>query len=339
MTGGRGKAWAMFALKGVVSVALLGLAVYLLDWRRLVEVTGALSVGAVGRSAALTTVLFVVLGVRWWLMVRRAAPIGFSPHLSVYLAANLINSFTPANLGGDAYRVIVLRRFGVTAELIVLIVRERLLGLAGFFSVYLLCVGVMWATMPTLRGNPAHALNVGALAAAAGLAAIVSGRWLTGRLMRAGRGAGWVADWIADRPRTAATLKHADAAFRFESPGQAVVLMALTYLPITLWSSAAWVIAQQLAPEVSFATVAAVIVFGEVIRLVPISIQGVGVREGVWAFAFSALGHDPAVGFAVGAAAYLVLSAVLLFTGVVGWAATAAMTRRLAAPAADTPPR
>lgn len=327
MTSPTGKRWLVFAAKGLVSIALLGAAICVLDWRQLVEVLGRLNAGTITIAVVLVVAQFVAMGVRWWLMVRQAAPLPTGRHLAIYLSANLVNSFTPANLGGDAYRVIALRRYGDTVQLVVLLARERLLGLGGFLSVYLFSAIGMWMTVPALRSDPMHPMNLCAAAAVAGLGVMAAGR----PLMR------WLSSgsWVTARPRVEATARHTASAFGFESAGQAAALVLLTWLAITLWAAAAWVIAEEVSPGVPIAAVCAVVVFAEVVRLVPITVQGVGVREGAFAFGFAALGHDAEAGFAVGAATYLVLAAVLLATGAAGWAMTRGGTPSDPAPRRD----
>jgi hypothetical protein len=57
----------------------------------------------------------------------------------------------------------------------------------------------------------------------------------------------------------------------------------------------------------------------ELVRLVPFTIQGFGIREGTFALAFVIAGESAEAGFAVGALAYLLVSLAEVLIGVLGW--------------------
>ena len=57
----------------------------------------------------------------------------------------------------------------------------------------------------------------------------------------------------------------------------------------------------------------------ELVRLVPLTVQGIGVREGTFAMAFVLVGQSAESGFAVGAVAYLLVSLADILIGFIGW--------------------
>ena len=56
----------------------------------------------------------------------------------------------------------------------------------------------------------------------------------------------------------------------------------------------------------------------ELIRLIPISIQGIGVREGMFAYFCGKLGISPEAGFILGTVSYLALSLSIVIAGFFG---------------------
>jgi uncharacterized membrane protein YbhN (UPF0104 family) len=56
----------------------------------------------------------------------------------------------------------------------------------------------------------------------------------------------------------------------------------------------------------------------DLIRLVPITVQGIGLREGAFAWLFGAFGYPPEQGFVLGAIGYACVSLAILIAGVVG---------------------
>ena len=57
----------------------------------------------------------------------------------------------------------------------------------------------------------------------------------------------------------------------------------------------------------------------ELVRLIPLTAQGIGVREGTFAMAFVLVGQSAESGFAVGVIAYLLVSLADVLIGFIGW--------------------
>jgi hypothetical protein len=52
--------------------------------------------------------------------------------------------------------------------------------------------------------------------------------------------------------------------------------------------------------------------------MVPVTIQGIGLREGAFAYLLAFLGHSPEQSYVVGLAAYLALSVSIVLCGPIG---------------------
>jgi hypothetical protein len=291
------------------SLALLALAIYLLDWVRLREGLGRVSPGPMALAILLTIVIQGVLALRWAMIVGRSATISWPRHLRTYLFASFLNSFTPANLGADVYRVAVLRgSAGGVAPLLAAVVQERLLGLATYFAAYLICLALALTAVPP---SGRAIFLMAAVVAAAGLGAIALAPWLLRQLAR-WRSLARMAGRMLAFGASALDLRAVPA------PAGVTLLSAIAWV---LWLVAVAVIADDLDLDLSLPLLGAIIALTELLRLLPVSFQGIGVREGSFALLVHSVGGDAALGFLVGAIAYLAVSVTQLLCVPLSWLA------------------
>jgi hypothetical protein len=95
------------------------------------------------------------------------------------------------------------------------------------------------------------------------------------------------------------------------------------------------VVASPLNLGLPIALLAMIVSLTEIIRLVPISFQGIGVREGVFSALAGLAGSSPASGFVVAAVAYAALSLALAISGVIGGLLSLALQRHIPRGASD----
>jgi hypothetical protein len=98
-------------------------------------------------------------------------------------------------------------------------------------------------------------------------------------------------------------------------PTRVVGPLLLSLLGVVTWVLAVAVVAKGLGLDVPFAVLGVVATLVEFARWLPISIQGIGVREGLYASLFVLFGYPAESGFALGTIAYLSLTAALLASG------------------------
>jgi hypothetical protein len=70
--------------------------------------------------------------------------------------------------------------------------------------------------------------------------------------------------------------------------------------------------------KIAPAALGIVVVLAELIRLLPVSVQGIGLREGAYAYVFTLVGASGEAGFALAAVGYLALTVAILLMGVIG---------------------
>ena len=304
-----------------LAVLLVGLILAFLDLNFLFQEASRLSWRALVWATLFNILTVVVLTLRWFVAVRRYVPGPFLWHARHYWTSILFNLFTPAALGSDVYRIVLLRGTSERGfSLFGLILQERLVGLSGQAIFFLLCLA--WLVAGGSGGvsaggsQPLSGVIVGAgwvlLAVAAGsLIALWTGRAITGALIR----------FLPERWRD--RVHQVGTALRPPSWGVLGLLLGLTLVSVLTWTLAALALAEGIGAGVSVYETGLVAVLGEIARWLPLSLQGIGPREAVYAFGFELLGHAPEAGFVTGAVVYLLNTVVLLLFGGVtigyGW--------------------
>ena len=284
-------------LKWGASLALLCAAVFLLDWNLLVESATRLTPWAFLAAVMLACAQFIPLAARWHSLAEPGG--GWYACSARYLYANLLNAVSPGNVGGDVYRFFAFR----TAErsdlaLVTILVRERLLGLASMLIGLLAGVaGVQLAGSSAGQGIW-QALGI---ASAFGLAALALLPWLIRRI-----------------PMPSRWRERLQGAIAEGSAQRNVVLLGWSLLALALWIAAVWFVAVRLGLDLPWHVLLAVVTAAELVRIVPVTIQGLGLREGAFAALLGLSGYAPESGFVLGAVAYLALSAALVLTGALG---------------------
>jgi glycosyltransferase 2 family protein len=237
-------------------------------------------------------------------------PLGFQYHLRCYFTANFANVFTPANLGGDAYRFLVLRPHAKrTIHLIVALVQERFIGIAGYAVLYF--VLLLWFAI--IDGGDFSGGAVSFLLLAGVLAIALVFAWTLGVVPQIGR----FLPLVRNRERFVELVDTLMLASRFGGMRRTVVLLGLSLLGGIIWTMVPLIVARSLGTQVSYGTLGMIVIFVEFIRIVPITVQGIGVREGLFAYCFSLLHLPPEKGFLIGTVSYLALSLGLLVVGII----------------------
>ncbi len=303
------------ALKAVLTLAALAAALYLLDWRGLSGALSRLDAGTLLVALALSAAQYGPVAWRWALLAGGLSSRPARLLVRDHLLSGLYNMLTPANLGGDASRVLALRaEAGGALPAALAVAAERVLGLAGYLAAFL---GAFALAM--LEGAPpAPLFRWAALGCGLGLA----GLWAALRFAPA------LGGLLPSRLGGLAALFDAAARVFASMAARLPALAALTLAAIALWALALRVVASGLGFTPGWGELGMVATLVELIRFVPLTVQGIGVREAAYASLLALCGHSPEQGFLLGAVGYLVLAASLVLTGGIG----AALPARGAAP-------
>ena len=299
-------------LRTLVSVGLVVFALYLLNWESLASVVRETDVASFVSAIVVILLSFVFLALRWMRIVNAYVELPKLEHWRVYFYASFFNSFTPANIGGDVYRATALKRHASgLAVLVMALLRERLFGLLSFLAGYVVCLAAYRIADPAgfARLDPIYSLAL--LPVLVGIAGLTAGA----PFMR------WVLEWswVVARPRFKQGLEDLARAMVLHSPLNFLGLLGLSLLALAAWIAAVVIIAADLGVALSIPLIGAIAVLTELVRLVPISLQGIGLREGSFSVLVGLAGGSPESGFVLGAWSYVALSLALLACGPIAW--------------------
>ena len=319
---------ALTALRTGVTVGLLGWLIARADLGSIGHALAGASVAWIALAVLLQVVGVAVSAVRWRMLLRAKgaeAPLGFLSRS--LLVGSFFNNFLPSTIGGDVYRARdTATRAGSLTEAATVVLVERssgVLALAVFvLAAPLFGVGAAPGEAPAALWG-AVAVLVAGLAATAWalrpgpLAALRAG---LERLDRALGGArdGLVARIFGRGERVLATLEAfaADPAMLRRVFLLGVLLQAAVVVHF-------WCVARALGLEVPLGAFFLIAPAALVILLLPVSINGIGAREAVFAVLLGRHG----VGLAESLAFSWVVYALLLALGVAG-GVVHAVTRR-----------
>ena len=276
----------------LVTLTCVGIALTVFDWSRLSEMLMDVSLKDVFLALALCAMTQVLIGARWTVLVRVATRQAWISEMLLVLQASVFNLISPGALGADVYRVVQSRAHNrAVSRSTGLVLAERLFGIWAYAIVYVtaLALGGAWRLLPDLfLWSGAILLAVAVGISGAGLIGIAP----VARLFPAPR---FRLVAVALSILTAATdfgyLRKAAAA-------------ALSVASLVTWVAAATVLCQAVGLELPPNQIAAIAVLTEFARLVPISIQGIGVREATFAALCALAGASSEAGFVACAILY-----------------------------------
>lgn len=261
------------------------------------------AVAAISRPHLLAVLALVALDrtvMIWrWLLLLRAtgAAVSAGAAARLFLESSFVGSFLPAGIGGDAARAWGLAQ--VTdrpGDALASVVVDRVLGVLSLAAMG--AAGVLaWAPV---GGAAQAAMVVAALSAAC--VGVFWGDALLRRLVPAGR---------HDGPLARRLLKVADAVAKYrQHRGALVAVMAWSIVVQVLRITQAYLLGLGLGIRVPFAYYLLVMPIGLLLLLLPISVSGFGVPQGVIVWLLRPVGVADALSFA--------LSTLIVLTGLAG---------------------
>lgn len=271
--------WAN-ALRVGLTVVFIALAMKAVHWDKMVEAVRHTSFIAVIGAALVYALLQCLSATRWWSIAKASGmPLSWKDAVAAFYTGMFFNLFLPGLVGGDAVRALLAARktgtsasssFGIVyADRTVGFIAMLLVGFWGAAALHLTRQQQIW--LPLLLG----ALFAIGMTALLVLAALAFSRWRKGKWgERIGRFVNGIVAFLM-RPQT----------------GASVFAIALTYhLSLTanlmMLGKAAGIHGQP------FSAYAMVVAIATIAGSLPISLHGLGVREGA-SVALWALLHVP----------------------------------------------
>ncbi len=306
------------AVQGVISLALLTWIFRGLDRHAFRALFAGLPLWFYVVSLAVVLSGLVLYAWRWWLVLTiTGADVPLSTAVRQYFVGIFVNNFLPSTVGGDLAKVYYIGRHHGYRAVAASVIVDRVLGV-GILAT--LAAAAAWLSMNDSPRLVASRLLVTAIAA--GLSLVVA---------LVVFGTGGLARWLDPLgPRAVALATHAQQ-FRLDmaAPLKRPVIMAqaifavLTYFVGLTLVYLAFLTEQSIALP-SFTALFTVVATTAVLSNVPISMNGLGVREQLHVWLLAPLGIPAEVALAIS----LLLFAHLLVASVVGlvlWLRTPAL--------------
>ena len=281
----RTRALLVPVLKAGVSIALLVLLFTRVDAARLWDVARTASTAWLAAALVLYLVMILVSAWRWGLLLNaQNIRLPFAKLTSSFLVATFFNNFLPSNIGGDVIRVADTapaagsRTIATTVVLI-----DRGIGLLG-----LVLIAALGATLGHRFGSEAG-VSPGILWAGFGAAATLATPALIApdkfmRVLRPLRvlNPEWVDERIGRMTNALARFRDSREALAGCFVGAVAVQAVLVgfYLAVAL----------SMRIPVGFAELAVIVPITFIVQMLPVSMNGFGVREATFGFYFTRLG-------------------------------------------------
>lgn len=263
------------ALKAAVSLGVLWFTFSGIDTRSALDAASTMKTGPLILAAITLTASIVAAALRWSLLTGRSATIGPVEAVSTTFAAQFAGNVLPSSLGQDAVRAVLSRRpdrdFTKTVSIIFL---DRLCGVIG------LCVLMIWS-LPRLSelGRAAEGRDA-TLVSLALAGAALAGALLLRHVPRPTRAPRIVLKLFDAGQHASMLLTSRPGLIAI---GVSIVVQALVVLSL-------WMISQSLSVPITLRDAFATVPAAMFVSLLPISINGWGVREGVMVFSLGLVG-------------------------------------------------
>ncbi|NLW51697.1 MAG: flippase-like domain-containing protein [Candidatus Brocadiaceae bacterium] len=277
--------------RAVVGLALLAVLFHFVPLRGIVAAVGKARVDFLLVAVVIPFLGIVVSSLKLWLLLRADAPgVGFGQVLKAYYIGTFFNNLLPTSIGGDVAKVRQLRLDGTRlAHAAASVIVERATGLAV----------VLAATLGISLGWSRFLDRLGLGPARWALAAVSGGCFIALAIAYAAwRGA--VKDWMKAR-RDGAVVGKAymliESFYVFRNaPGVVAAALGLSVLFYLIIAVGMVLVARALGLRLGPGSAAGLATLLRVPEMLPVSLGGLGVREGTLTYCMSHLGATAAQG-------------------------------------------
>jgi uncharacterized protein (TIRG00374 family) len=274
------------AVKIAVSIALLVVLFSRVDVPRLWGVARSASAGWLALAIGLYFLMILASAWRWGLLLQaQNIRLPFRRLTSSFLVATFFNNFLPSNIGGDVLRVADTAPAAGSKTLATTVVLiDRAIGLLGL--VLVAALGATAATRMAAAGGPAgpFLLWTGFVVAMVVAIPVLLAPHALARVLQPLRT--FHPEWVDERlgRLTSALLRFREAPAAIGACFAGAIFVQGVLVAFYL------AVAHSMRIPVSFAELAVVVPISFIVQMVPVSMNGFGVREATFGFYFSRLG-------------------------------------------------
>jgi len=280
---------ALFAIKLAISLSLVIYLVSLIDFPSLREHFGDLSYHFIGYAVLLLLFQSLLSSFKWRTLLNAdGVSLRYFYLLKTYLISNFVSLFLPTSFGGDVYRVMAVRKVAMnTAKTTSSVLFDRFTGLLALLS--LACVGYL-----AYPGLPLKWLVMLGGFGGILILVIIASKLKTGEDRSSEKGLVGKIYKIVKSFRTYAANHRCLATALIVS-----LMFQLNIVVINKMYSLAFGL------DIPFMVLLSIIPLIYLTEAIPLSINGLGFREGAFIFFYQLIGQTAEAGFSV---ALLVLS-------------------------------
>jgi glycosyltransferase 2 family protein len=298
------------ALQLAIGVGALALVIFKADGRALLEAIKATRLAYLPLAVAASFVVTALMAYRWCLILRVRAPEAKTTRLFVYYLIGIffMNFIPGGGATGDVARLVyATSEVRDRAFILSTLVYERLIGLFA-----LLLIGSAATLASPLGSQQAHVVYVSE--------AVLAAAFMLALLLISDRISSWLATLITSIGARFGMARIGSAGARTlvaiselkRDRGLVARTLVLSILIRIVWALGCFVVARAMSLPIGLLTVISVISLVDLIRMMPVSINGLGVREWLIVVLLSSagIGREQALTFAFLAFSPIVLNAV-----------------------------
>jgi uncharacterized membrane protein YbhN (UPF0104 family) len=275
-------------IRALVTAIVLGILISRLDLRGTLDAMARLDASNAVRVLGLLAIDRAVMIWRWVILLRATGtPVALKSAVWIYLVSSFLGSFLPAGVGGDAARAYTLaRRTAQAGPAVASVAIDRVLGL--FSIVVIAAIGLLIAGPHHLADMQLPLLVVCAVTLI-GLGALL-----------------WADRWARRIPNL---VRLADALGAYRGHRSALVAVFLLSIAIQVLRIAqAWLLGSGIGIDIPFSYYLLFMPVGLVALMLPISLNGFGLPQGIIVWLLQPVGVRAADAFA--------LSTLIVLTGI-----------------------
>jgi uncharacterized membrane protein YbhN (UPF0104 family) len=279
--------YAFLALKISISIVLLVVLFRQIDVGNLWETARRASLVWLGVALGIYGLTLLASTWRWHLLLdAQRVPVRRRSLLGSFMVANFFNNFLPSNIGGDVIRISDTAKPAQSkTRAAAVVLMDRALGLMALVFVAAVGASAAGAVHPAALPIWPMWLWIGLLVGAAASAPAVFAPVGFGRLLRPLTV--FHPEWVGDRIE-----KLTDVLSRFRAqPGALAACFAWAVFVQATMVAFYSAVAYALHLGVSISDLAVIVPISFVAQMLPVSVNGFGVREATFSFYFSRIGQ------------------------------------------------
>jgi uncharacterized protein (TIRG00374 family) len=273
-------------IKIVISLALIALAFYLVDIRRVAAQLGRAQPLLFVLALGIYMLAIVVNGVKWQVLLRaQGVHVPFAAVLRFIFTGFFFNNFLPANVGGDVMRGFSLARYtDRAADAAVSVIVDRVIGLMAYMTTAVIAaiVAVNFTGHAELRQVEWVAI-VALAALALGFGVLLS------RRLRAIIARVFQVRFLAPLAPLWGRISDAFGAYRFRYKSL-IAAFGIALVGIVCTTLTNWLLSQSMGGLMSLEAIALFNPLIALVLMIPVSIGGIGVSQTAYPFFFGLAG-------------------------------------------------